>query len=95
MVEHLVPPAFVNSKFQIAGFLWALCRIPLGFSGQMRGNVPANPRGFGGKCGGFLPVLRLPMLQAVVLQGVVVGTIISVGCFCDAKAKVWHHKVKV
>ena len=39
----------------------------------MRGNVPANPRGCGGKCGGFLPVLRFPALQAVVPQGVIVG----------------------
>ena len=39
----------------------------------MRGNVPANPRGYGNKCGGFLPVLRLSTLQASVPQGVVVG----------------------
>ena len=48
------------------GLPWALCLIPVGFSVQMRGNVPANPRGCGGKCDGFLSVLRLPALQAVV-----------------------------
>ena len=40
----------------------------------MRGNVLANPREYGSKCGGFLPVLRFPALQAVVPLGVVVGT---------------------
>ncbi len=59
------------------GLPWALCLIPVGFFVQMRGNVPANPRGCGGKCDGFLSVLRLPALQAVVPhvpQGVTVGT---------------------
>ncbi len=59
------------------GLPWALCLIPVGFFVQMRGNVPANPRGCGGKCDDFLSVLRLPALQAVVPhvpQGVAVGT---------------------
>ncbi len=42
MVKHLVPPAFVNSKFQIAGFLWALCRIPLGFVSNSPGVFRTN-----------------------------------------------------
>ena len=59
---------------------WGLCSILLGFvfnsPGVFRTNAgqrPANPRGFGRKCGGFYPQLQLPALQAVVPQGVIVG----------------------
>ena len=64
----------MQAKVQIVGLSRALCPIPLGFSGQMRGNVPANPRGWCGKCGGFLPVLRFQTLQTFVTQGTVVRT---------------------